>query len=349
MGNKRRPVFIVPLLGMALLLVCSVPCRDGVKNGLQLCAQVVIPALYPFSILASLSVRTGFLGFAQKRFGKAAGKLFVLPGCAAAPLAIGLLGGYPLGIHCLCGLYQAGKLTKEEAVRLSGFCNNPGPAFLIGAVGAAYLDSPVLGVYLLCVTFLAALLTGILLAPKSGGFAPIIAASDDFESFLAAFPAALQEGTKTMLRVTGTVVFFSAFREVLILAIRAARLPDWAGCLASGSLELTTGIASTQVLPLPLRFLICAVLVNWGGCCVHLQAADLLTAAGLPLRHYLTGKVVQTTISLLLAGGFFLFLFPSTPRDRLIGTLIAAAPLLFLLFFGFFQKGHWKTGKSVLY
>lgn len=347
--NRTRYLFAVPMIGMALLLSFHETCREGVGNGLRLCGEILIPSLFPFSVLTSMTVRTGFPACAERRFGKAARKLFSLPGSAAAPLALGLLGGYPLGVHCLCELYRAGRLTKQQAARLSGFCNNPGPAFLVGAVGAVCLGSAFYGLLLFGITVLSALLTGMLFAPKVGNVLIVKKSTAASESILTAFPKALLEGTRTMLHVSGIVVFFSAFQAILARLLGTLRLPDWFSCLTAGCLELTTGIAAAQTLSALRRFLLCAFLVNWGGLCVHMQAAALLAEADLPIRTYLSGKVVQSLFSVLLAGIPALLLFQTAPRFRIAGLLAAGLTLFFLLFFAFFQKGHWKTGKSVLY
>ena len=39
-------------------------------------------------------------------------------------------------------------IGKEEAERLLGFCNNSGPAFIVGAVGAGIFGSPSVGLAL---------------------------------------------------------------------------------------------------------------------------------------------------------------------------------------------------------
>ena len=57
----------------------------------------------------------------------------------------------------------AGAVSREEAERLLGFCNNSGPAFIVGAVGAGIFGSPSVGLALYGIHILAAVLTGLLL------------------------------------------------------------------------------------------------------------------------------------------------------------------------------------------
>ena len=62
--------------------------------------------------------------------------LFRVNGSCAAALALGFVGGYPVGARTAIQLYQQGQCSKTEAQRLLAFCNNSGPAFILGAVGA---------------------------------------------------------------------------------------------------------------------------------------------------------------------------------------------------------------------
>lgn len=345
---QGRYLFLFPIAAMVFLLLQSPACRAGVQQGLILCGTVLIPALFPFSVLSALAAKTGFPAFAQRRFGAVTEKFFSLPGCAAVPFAIGLLGGYPLGVHCLCSMYQNGGLSKKQACHLSAFCNNPGPAFLIGAVGSVIMNSALLGLALLGIVFLSAILTGVLLAPGAAEptqASPVVLRS---EALIAAFSSAVQESTSAMLRVSGMVLFFSSFQGIAFSGIQSLRLPDWLNCLTSGSLELTAGITTVRLLAMRTRFLVCSFLVSWGGICVHFQAAEALLAANLPIGTYLAGKLVQSLLSSLLAGLLSLVLFPCESRYRSGMLVLSFVFLFFLIFFSFFQKWHWKKQRDVL-
>ena len=84
------------------------------------------------------------------------------PGCAA--LILGLMAGYPLGAASAAGLVQRGEIKREEGERLLGFCNNSGPAFLLGAAGAGVFGSAKAGILLYISHVLAALTAGFLLS-----------------------------------------------------------------------------------------------------------------------------------------------------------------------------------------
>ena len=63
--------------------------------------------------------------------------LFNVAPAGATAFVLGIISGFPLGAICAKDLYKAGNLSKPEAERLLTFCNNSGPLFIIGTVGAA--------------------------------------------------------------------------------------------------------------------------------------------------------------------------------------------------------------------
>ncbi len=61
--------------------------------------------------------------------------LFRAGGACSSALALGFVGGYPVGARTAIALYENGQCSKTEAERLLAFCNNSGPAFILGGGG----------------------------------------------------------------------------------------------------------------------------------------------------------------------------------------------------------------------
>ncbi len=80
-----------------------------------------------------------------------------------------------------------GDIGREEAENLLGFCNNSGPAFIIGAAGVGGFSSSGAGVLLYFSHAAAALMTGILLSRRtfvSSAAGPVFASSVGLSSAL---------------------------------------------------------------------------------------------------------------------------------------------------------------------
>ena len=286
--KKMLPVLLVLLSGV-LLLYRAETASAAVRDGLALCAGTVIPSLFPFFVVVSLLLKLGLADCLQGVFAPLVRPLFRMLGLCALPLLTGLLGGYPSGVKTAAELYHSGQLTRQETELLLGFCNNCGPAFLMGYVGAGILGDAKLGLRLYVIHIVSALLTGVILCRISRDRGPGLL-RNSLPAQTVRFPQALTESVSgalsSMLQICGFVVLFR---------VLAALMPENLPVL--GVLEMVSGIAG--LVPGRTGFLCAAAIVGWGGLSVHCQA--MAVAAGLSFRWHWAGKTLQTGISVLLA------------------------------------------------
>jgi sporulation integral membrane protein YlbJ len=149
------------MLAAAGLVAFPTDAVAAAKDGVQLCLNVIVPSLLPFFVLSSMVVE---LGLAAKlgRFAAPVTKtLFNVGGASSAAFVLGFIGGYPVGAKTAIALYKTGQSGKAETERLLAFCNNSGPAFILGVVGAGVFSSGKVGVLLCLVHALASVLIGI--------------------------------------------------------------------------------------------------------------------------------------------------------------------------------------------
>lgn len=327
---------------------------EGVRAGLRISAETALPALFPFFVAGSLMVRTGLAAAVGRLLARPFHRVYGLPGAGAAALALGLLGGYPVGAQTTAQLFRAGQLDKEEAERLLGFVNCSGPAFLVGMCGAAVCGSVRTGFALYAVHIAAALMTGLALT-RAPGKPPGDARPSEGEPFTAAFVGAVTDGMATALKVTAFVVFFAV---LLALAGALGALDRLAGLLgpglrlagfsaeaaepfARGLLELTNGIAALPGRGLGARelFPLLSMMVGFGGLSVHCQTLSILSGSGLSTRFYWTGKLLHAALSYALASIWCAVLPQSAAVFAPVGVsgpalaaFPAAAAMIFILF-----------------
>ena len=141
-------------------------------------------ALPPLAAFAALAGLLAYPAACREAAGKAAETvltllapvmraLFGLPGVCAGPFLLGLTGGYPIGAKSAAALYASGQCSKRQCIQLLTFCNNSGPAFLVGAVGAGIFGDTRAGLLLYFTHVLAAIAAGMLsrlfFKPEKGG------------------------------------------------------------------------------------------------------------------------------------------------------------------------------------
>ena len=285
----------------------------AVLDSLSLCVNTLLPALFPFFVLSSLVIKLDLFRPLTRCLQRSMETLFHLPGQCASALVLGLIGGYPTGAKMAAELYRNGLCSKEEAENLLSFCNNCGPAFLFGAVGCGIFGGVEYGLLLTGVHDTAALLTGVLLN-RCGGRTHLIhpryAARPT--SLAAAFVDSVTGAMGAMLNLCSFVLCFGAITRLITLSglpRLAADLclpfltPQAGEALMLGLLEMTHGVTSLSDETLPVRLILTAALLGWGGVSVHCQVLGLLRDTDLSPRKYLQGKLLHSIISALLMWG----------------------------------------------
>lgn len=338
------------LLGTALLLAAAAlvaapqDAITGAKNGLTLCFNVIVPSLFPFFVLSSLVVDLGLAAYLGRALEGLMRPLFRVSGSCAAAVALGFIGGYPVGARTALQLYQQGLCSKPEAERLLAFCNNSGPAFILGVVGAGVFGDSRIGLLLYLTHAAASLLVGLLF--RFYGSSEKTHASRrpkpiETVTLPAAFTGAVTRSLQSTLNICAFVVFFAVVLQLLsawgVLSAVAALLshfgfqPEWAHRLVAGLLELSSGVSSLSgASGLTGRVSMAAFMLGWAGISVHCQVLSFLVDSGLSARTYLAGKLFHGLVAAGLTWMVTRFLPLSEPvSDYLIDQTETIASLDF--------------------
>ena len=347
---------------------------EAAREGITLCLDVLIPSLFPFFVLSSLLIETGVAGLCARPLSRWMYPLFGVGGAGAAALMLGLIGGYPAGARTIAQLVERGECSREEARRLSRFCNNCGPAFVLGAVGMGVFGSKEVGFLLLGANLGAAVLLGVFFARgethRSPEPPPMATPSLSLSSLSTEFPGCVHSAFSATLGVCSYVILFSVLTaladcsgllpaciQVVAGLIPGENVPVLCRSACMGFLEISTGTAALQgAVDAPGALPLAAFLLGWGGLSVHCQSLPFWRAAGVRPGPYLRAKFLQG----MLAAGITMLASACLPLS-----VPAMAPLadpfcpglfhqevfaLFVLagvsFLRFPQKRVEKTGKD---
>ena len=307
------------LAGLGLVLAPG-QAMEGARTGLELCFNVIIPSLFPFFVLSALVVELGLASYLGRALEPVMRPLFRVNGACASAVALGFVGGYPVGARTALSLYEKGLCSRTEAERLLAFCNNSGPAFILGVVGAGVFGDSRVGLLLYLVHTLASLLVGLLFrfyggrgerrAPSKAGGQTIAAVR-----LSAAFTGSVARSFQSTLSICAFVTFFSVAIQLLThfgvfsaLASALAALfgplgltEEWAMRLLTGSLEISSGVWSLSGTgALAGRVSMAAFMLGWAGLSVHCQVLSFLADSGLSTRTYILGKLLHGGLSAAL-------------------------------------------------
>lgn len=322
------------LVGLALLCAALAlvlwPTQgvEAARDGLVLCANVIVPSLFPFFVLSSLLVELGLARYLGRMLEGVMVPLFRVGGNCAAALALGFIGGYPVGAKTAISLYQKGQCSRTEAERLLAFCNNSGPAFILGVVGAGVFGSGRVGLMLYLSHILASFCVGILFRFYRPGQSPTPrrALPPTFQTsrFSTALTRSVTSAVGSVLNICAFVVLFTVVIRMLTLSglltglaglLGALFSPlgvtqEWITRLLTGFLEVSSGVSTLSgQAGLSSRVSMAAFMLGWAGLSVHCQVLAFLGDSGLSMGTYFVGKLLHGVLSVVTIG-IMTHLFP---------------------------------------
>lgn len=315
----RSGAFIMGIVLMLLALILY-PSQAvaAASDGVNLSINVIVPSLFPFFVLSSLSVELGLLDGIGRLLSRIMKPLFHVSGVCAGAFLLGVVGGYPVGARTAISLYTKGYTSKEETERLLSFCNNSGPAFILGVVGAGIFSSSQVGLWLYLGHVLASVLVGILFRSygKGNGEPRTANKQNSSKPFPLAFTDSVKGAFEGTLNICAFVIFFTVVIRLLFLTgvigylsgllswvLRDLGLPkSFIESLLTGIIEMTSGVWSLRDMAASLGSKLCmaAFILGWAGLSVHCQVLSFIGSSGLSTKTYFFGKLLHGMISALI-------------------------------------------------
>ena len=277
----------------ALLLVFAPQAVCGATEGLETCAGIIIPSLFPFLAVSAFAAASPSCKAAMRFLSPLMRHVFRLPSAASPAVVFGIIGGYPVGCVTAAQLYARGEINSEQAQRITSFCVNAGPAFVITAVGSVMLSSIKAGIILFfsCVT--ASVIIGIMLGFTVQKPPADKAKTDSSISDIQAFVEAVEKAATSIIKICAwTVLFACVYAVAENLGIKKDVLTAL-GCLfevTGGCRELAKGSNLCTV----------AAVLGWGGLCVCCQVMESVRKAGAKLSVFFAFRVVHAALAAVI-------------------------------------------------
>lgn len=279
--------FMICLTIFSLMIINADTVVAGARAGIELCLYTILPSLFPFVFIAS--ILTDKTAGTRLKFLMPLCKFCNIPYGAEGIFLAGILGGYPVGAQSIYQNYSLGRITESQANHLLRFCNNAGPAFIFGVIGAIFNDIGLcLAIWIIHI--ISAVIIGAL-HPMPDSAATIV---NGKQQSIVDF---LNRTIKTMAKICGWVITF----RILIAFINrylANILPYQIIVFLSGILELSNGCISLTNFDPFAAFLMISFFLSFGGFCVWMQTASIIKP--LKMRSFCTGKLTHSIISLSL-------------------------------------------------
>ncbi|MEQ8200804.1 MAG: sporulation integral membrane protein YlbJ [Syntrophomonadaceae bacterium] len=358
MSRYSRLVFSSFILVLTLFMLVNP--RETVVSatlGFKLWYTTVLPALFPFFVVAELLVSLRFVHYLGVRLEPIMRPVFNLPGSSTLAVVMGFTSGFPVGALLTRQLYEQRLLNGDEAERLVSFTNNCSPLFVVGAVGVGMFGNPIIGYWLAAAHYISNLLVGIILRFTSSPPTSISTGSAHrhTEPYQSQGPEtigkmlgnSIQKAITNILAVGGFIVIFSVLTRMLsvwgIIDIVAQMLVNsfaflnltypLAYGLCMGFFEITLGsqaaVASPALDHFPALITVSCILAFSG---LSIIAQVMSIVAGLPVRFwfYIRARILQVILSVTIISVLY-----ALGGGNSISTLAMGRPPIYKVLYAF--------------
>ncbi|GHV07500.1 sporulation integral membrane protein YlbJ [Clostridia bacterium] len=343
---KRFSLYVVDILlgvsvfvSVAAMIISPREAAEAARQGIKLCMDVIVPSLFPFFVLSSLTVELGLTRYLGRALERVMRPVFRVGGACSAAVVMGFIGGYPVGARTALALYESGQCTKTEAERLLSFCNNSGPAFILGAVGAGIFSSSTVGWLLYLAHTAASLTVGVLFRfykYRDDGAHGLKKQNRPAVRVTRAFVTSVRSSFDAILGVCAFVIFFAVAIRMLYAFGTLTAISDWTGELLrplgverglidklfAGLIEVTSGLWTLQSVSAEVtqKLAMAAFMLGWAGVSVHCQVLTFIGESNLRTWPYIVGKLLHGVISAAYMVGLLQFFHVKIPVSSFLLT-----------------------------
>ena len=290
--RKKNLIFFIFLLSLLLAIILS-PTKfiQAGLNGVSAWAFNVLPAVLPFMIISSLLISTNIVEKICFPLSKPFVKIYNTSPYSLYVFFISILSGYPVGSKMIADLYEQNKISQTSAYRMSSFCSNSGPMFIVGSVGVGMLFSATAGYIMLLSHIISALLNGVLYRNIKSPNDKSVTLS--LPSTKQSFGDIIERSCRSILNVGAIIMFF--FIVIEFVSILIAFLPENIQSIVFGIIEITKGAKSiSSCYEIKMATILSSAVITFGGISTALQSISLLNRVKMPLSLFLLQKFSQS-------------------------------------------------------
>ena len=303
---KKSYLILLLIFILCYMLIDPVHGMEGVKNGLLLWYDRILPALLPFSIISYILVASDNLSFFSRILHPVIKKLIPVSPDGVYPLLAGFLFGFPLGSKIIGQLSENGQLRPSEAQILLSVCNNISPVFVTSFILYTQLKLSHLSAVTLLILYFPALLLGSILlsaeACRTKGRTAFHAQKQPASGSQMNFKiidTGIMDGFETLTRLGGYIMLFSMTASLL----QKLPIPHILTLILTGMVEITNGIAMLpdSSLPQSVQYVLAVVYTAFGGLSGIAQTSSMIRDTPLSIKRYCIAKLLLAACCGLLA------------------------------------------------
>ncbi len=294
---KKIAILCIVYFVMFLIIFFSKELSAGIKNGIAVSTNLLIPSLLIFMIFSNIVMNSSLKNIISRPFKLLAKYIFKINNNHMSIVILSLIGGYPIGAKLLSNAVKDKHLSVKNAERMLSYCVNCGPAFIISGVGVSLFGSKKIGLIIYLSQVIACLIVGFLstLFVDTTDNINIINDNSNDKNFSTLLVNSVNDSIKSLAIICGFVVAFSSFMPLLSLFLKNIN-PNYR-YLIEGILEVTIGCNNLSNIDSANNIILACAFTAFGGVCVHLQVCAMIKGTGIRMYKFFVFRIIYVFIS----------------------------------------------------
>lgn len=262
------------LIGIMFLMILNPDiCKNGAVYGLMLSSNVIIPSIFPFSVLVLFMLKTNLLENLKINNQIT---LFLLS----------LIGGYPVGAKLLNEAVSSQKMNSKTAEKSLNYCINAGPAFIILAIGKGVLGSKLMGYILFISHILSSFLIMLILKPEI----PKNKYNSQNCNLIDSFVLSVSDAASSTFSICSFVVVFSVIINFINYYSKKLKPLKYIGLL----LEVVNATTTTK------NIILISFLLGFSGICIWFQIWSVTKSFKINYIKFIIFRILHGSLSAIL-------------------------------------------------
>ena len=291
----KKVLFILIFI---FLIICSClypeVAFEASKQGILTWFHQILPALLPFTILSGILLRSKYMD----SFGRSSNLLSI-----TLTMICGFVFGFPIGAKLSSDFYKHNLLHQKQAIILAITANNFSTMYVCGYVLPTLFPNNNYRTITYTILYLLPLIIGVFLLFYTTQKATTEIQKNSASRFqldMQIIDAGIISGFESLIKICGYIVMFSLISQMIRHFLHSDATIF---IVLLGNLEITNGIqllSQSNHLSIQSKYLIAIQLLAFGGISGLAQTASILKPSGLSVKHYVIGKILLSSISVLL-------------------------------------------------
>lgn len=261
------------------------------SEGMRSAALTVVPSLFPLLVFSHYLLSSKIIMSAVQK-NRIVSSVIMPLFCA--------LCGIPSSAILINGLYSYGAYEQKPSSFLCALYTMPGPMFLISAVSNEFIQNKFFAPYLLLACYVPPLTASVIYAffSKKCFRQPVKSIQGGSVPNGSGLVNAISEASSAMLRICGTIIFFSVIFGVADSAGIFKPIPNRLSGIVKGTIEMTNGIMALSSDSTRVSAASVAFILSFGGISVYVQSKMIFgeLSSGLYLITKLAAGIVSAVI-----------------------------------------------------